>query len=130
MQWNPFFVCPPGIRIDRRSLELPKPAAKHRRTDGALAIVMIENIARICIIAMGFRWDINLSEGLPHSVLGLVMFLLSMLLVCSLDQLQNSFQLRKTEFKSQKLRTEFRSFKNPVTWLSRFLQQSFAALLL
>lgn len=55
----------------------------------AAGLVLLENVARIVVIAGGFQWDwkMDLSEGPDHLVLGLVLFAVSVGLVFSTDQL-------------------------------------------
>jgi len=50
-------------------------------------LVLMENVARIVVIAAGFQWKMDLSEGPDHMVLGLVLFAISVGLVFSTDQL-------------------------------------------
>lgn len=52
-----------------------------------LGLVLIENVARIVIIAAGFNWRMDLSEGADHVLLGVVLFAGSLGLVASTDQL-------------------------------------------
>lgn len=51
------------------------------------ALVLMENVARIVLIAAGFQWSMDLSEGPDHMVLGLMLFAISVGLVLSADQL-------------------------------------------
>ena len=52
-----------------------------------LVLVLIENVARIVIIAAGFNWRMDLSEGADHVLLGFMLFAVSVGLVASTDQL-------------------------------------------
>jgi len=54
---------------------------------GTVALVLIENVARIVAVAGGFQWKMDLSEGPDHLLLGLVLFAISVGLVLSTDQL-------------------------------------------
>lgn len=49
-------------------------------------LVLIENVSRIVLIAAGFNWKMDLSDGPDHVVLGIVLFALSIGLVLSADQ--------------------------------------------
>ena len=51
------------------------------------ALVMIENVSRIVVIAAGFKWKMDLSDGPDHVVLGLLLFVISIGLVITTDQL-------------------------------------------
>ncbi len=50
-------------------------------------LVLIENVSRIVIVAVGIGFRRDLSSGLDHTILGLLLFACSMLLVVSMDQL-------------------------------------------
>lgn len=52
-----------------------------------LGLVLIENVVRIATVAWALRYSRDLSEGTPHTLLGVILFLGSALLVISLDQL-------------------------------------------
>lgn len=54
---------------------------------GTFFLVIIENVSRIVIIAIGIGYRRDFSAGLDHTILGLILFCFSMLLVASLDQL-------------------------------------------
>lgn len=51
------------------------------------ALVLVENVARLSIVALGFQYRMDLSEGPNHGYLGFGLFLLSLVLVLSADQL-------------------------------------------
>ncbi|MBL8849873.1 MAG: exosortase U [Planctomycetaceae bacterium] len=50
-------------------------------------LVLIENVSRIVLIAAGYGWKMDLSEGPDHFVLGLLLFAISIGLVLTTDQL-------------------------------------------
>ncbi|MFO1095495.1 MAG: exosortase U [Planctomycetaceae bacterium] len=50
-------------------------------------LVLIENVSRIVLIAAGFNWKMDLSDGPDHVLLGVVLFTVSIGLVLSADQL-------------------------------------------
>lgn len=52
----------------------------------AFGIVLLENISRLVIVAVGIGYRIDLSEGWRHMTLGLVLFCLSVVLILSADQ--------------------------------------------
>lgn len=52
-----------------------------------VGIVLVENIARLVLIVMGLSWRMDLTTGLDHTVLGLLLFLGSTGLIVSIDQL-------------------------------------------
>lgn len=67
---------------------------------GAFGIVMIENIARLTSVALSIRFGYDLSEGMPHQILGVVLFAISIGLLISLDQwvaFFSFFRFRTTE---------------------------------
>jgi len=84
---------------------------------GTFLLVMTENVARLTLIAAAFRFGIDLSIGWPHTLLGLFLFLVSIGLVCSLDQLQSFFTLRTNGNFSESREASFKAVKHsPVTW--------------
>jgi exosortase len=50
-------------------------------------LVLVENITRIGLVAVAWGYGFDWSEGLPHTVLGTVLFCMSFALVLSADQL-------------------------------------------
>ena len=50
-------------------------------------LVLIENVARIVVVAVTWGWQMDLSMGWKHEALGFVLFLLSLLFVFTTDQL-------------------------------------------
>lgn len=50
-------------------------------------VVLLENIARIVTVAAGFQWNRDLSVGFNHTLLGVILFALSGILVVTTDQL-------------------------------------------
>jgi exosortase len=54
---------------------------------GSLWIVMVENVGRLTIVASTQSWSVDFSRGLPHSVLGACLFVISLAILLSLDQL-------------------------------------------
>lgn len=52
-----------------------------------VAVVLIENIARLVLITVALEWHIDCTEGLPHTLLGIGLFCTSLGLVASIDQL-------------------------------------------
>jgi exosortase len=52
-----------------------------------IALVMIENTTRLLSVVVGLEWQIDLSEGWEHQALGGLLFLISVGLVFSMDQL-------------------------------------------
>jgi exosortase len=53
----------------------------------SLAVVVVENVARICCVAVAWRLGHDLSSGTPHLALGFVLFVFSLFLIWSIDQL-------------------------------------------
>src|SRR4051812_12435283 len=50
--------------------------------------VLINNITRIIIVAYsGAKWDIDLAHGLPHQIIGFVLFALTLVFLWSTDRL-------------------------------------------
>ncbi len=54
---------------------------------GTAGIVLVENVSRICAIAIANSYGLDWSEGWQHTVLGLVLFALSLLFILSADSL-------------------------------------------
>lgn len=54
---------------------------------GAFAVVLFENITRLVVIVLGLGWRKDLSVGTNHLLLGLLLFMLSVGLIISWDQL-------------------------------------------
>ena len=52
----------------------------------SLGIVLFENVARLVTVAYAFRWKMDLSEGRHHTMLGVILFCLSLFLVITTDQ--------------------------------------------
>lgn len=50
-------------------------------------LVIVENVARIAIVALAWQRQMDLSAGWKHSVLGVVLFVISALLIVTTDQL-------------------------------------------
>ncbi|MBL8816801.1 MAG: exosortase U [Planctomyces sp.] len=54
-----------------------------------LGLVLVENVLRIVVVALGLEYSIDLSEGWQHTVLGAVLFSVSVGLILSVDQFLN-----------------------------------------
>lgn len=52
-----------------------------------VGIVLVENITRLVVIVLGLSWRMDLSIGVNHTFLGLMLFLGSAVLIASTDQL-------------------------------------------
>jgi exosortase len=52
-----------------------------------VGIVLLENISRLVVIVLGLSWRIDLSSGIDHTALGLLLFAVSAGLIMSTDQL-------------------------------------------
>ncbi len=52
-----------------------------------VGIVLLENIARLVIIVSMLRWQMDLSEGTDHTILGLILFGMSAAMIISTDRL-------------------------------------------
>lgn len=55
--------------------------------NATFGIVLIENISRLIAVALAWRSGVDLTEGTPHAMLGFVLFLISLLIIVSTDQL-------------------------------------------
>lgn len=72
-------------------------------------LVMIENVARLTTVAVAWKFGVDLSIGRPHSLLGFFLFVFSVLMLLSTDQLIRFFLPSGLSFatviKDLKLRT-------------------------
>lgn len=67
----------------------------------AAAVVLFENIVRLVTVATGIRWQLDLSEGTDHQVLGGVLFVVSVAILLLVDRfLLFFFPSRKSMIKS------------------------------
>jgi len=54
---------------------------------GAFFLVILENVSRLCLITAMLKYQIDLSVGVNHTILGAGLFVASLLILVSLDQM-------------------------------------------
>jgi exosortase len=82
-------------------------------------LVLIENVARIVAVAYGLQHQVDMSEGTPHTALGMALFVASLLLLVSLDRLVHFFLGRVGEWEPRRFTR--RSVPHPGTLLPLLL---------
>ncbi len=82
----------------------------------AAAVVLVENIVRLVTVATGIRWQLDLSEGTDHQVLGGVLFVVSVAILLLVDRfLLFFFPSRKSMIKSESTPQSSRPNLSPAT---------------
>jgi exosortase len=73
---------------------------------GTFGLVLVENIVRLLAVSLSIRVGYDLSEGTGHTVLGFVLFGISLLLILSLDQWIAFFSFKRIDRKRRVATTE------------------------